>query len=431
MNKDWPGRPKFAEAYLSAYFASRQWVQAVRRWVANEPFWARVRQFRPTGKTLRELRHDIRTGATGMSFYAGHWQGQGGALGSGEAGPGGSLPELIAATKSFFESGPNGGRPSAFRRLFERVMVESRRDPGGPTPLPEVRSSRPMQQATEFVRLQIRNIDSIDKLEPPGNGADFFSQAGIAGQQFLSGSLNGFDDFDLERKPHFPFTFFKAVGKGTTFPESIHDLRVELKTSGRRFAGTNDDVFLRINDQKRFQLDKPLYDDFERGDRDTYVLPIDTLVAPLTRGEIRFVQIEKSKDGVAGGWRLEAVKLIANGRVIYENRAINRTLENNNRTLRAPGFAPSSPSGAGLPVWFSLTDDDIALTFGDDRADIHPHFNRRNVGLMFRQPLGPISSSRPSRGGVAHGGRARSSNEVRVRSRVSLVRVTPPPPQTP
>lgn len=28
--KDWPGRPLYTEAHLASYFATRQWVQALR-----------------------------------------------------------------------------------------------------------------------------------------------------------------------------------------------------------------------------------------------------------------------------------------------------------------------------------------------------------------------------------------------------------------
>ena len=42
MNKDWPGRPLWLESAVTAYFASRQWVEAVRSWVADDAFWQRV-----------------------------------------------------------------------------------------------------------------------------------------------------------------------------------------------------------------------------------------------------------------------------------------------------------------------------------------------------------------------------------------------------
>ena len=51
VNKDWPGRPFFAEADESAYFATRQWVRGLRRWLNDDALWARAQQFaqRPKG----------------------------------------------------------------------------------------------------------------------------------------------------------------------------------------------------------------------------------------------------------------------------------------------------------------------------------------------------------------------------------------------
>ena len=89
----------------------------------------------------------------------------------------------------------------------------------------------------------------------------------------------------------------------------------------------------------RFPLDKRLYDDFERGDRDTYSVPIDGAVLDgLTVGDISRVQIEKSRDGAAGGWRLRGVKLVVNGRTLYARDGIERWLEDDHRTWRAPDF---------------------------------------------------------------------------------------------
>ena len=42
LNKDWNGRPKYQEAYVTAYFATRQWIRAVRTWLGNEPLWKRA-----------------------------------------------------------------------------------------------------------------------------------------------------------------------------------------------------------------------------------------------------------------------------------------------------------------------------------------------------------------------------------------------------
>ena len=50
LNKDWPGRPKYTESYVTAYFASRQWIRAVRTWLGNEPLWQRAMTLPPDGR---------------------------------------------------------------------------------------------------------------------------------------------------------------------------------------------------------------------------------------------------------------------------------------------------------------------------------------------------------------------------------------------
>ena len=132
-----------------------------------------------------------------------------------------------------------------------------------------------------------------------------------------------------------------------------------------RFAGTDDDVHLRLGRRLRFPLDKRLYDDFERGDRDTYSVPIDEAVADGMRvGDITRVQIEKSRDGIAGGWRLAGVRLRVNGRVIYSNRSVDRWLEKGRRTWTALDFVPARPAATRIPVSLRLGEDD--LLYGDD-----------------------------------------------------------------
>ena len=43
LNKDWAGRPKYRQAYLAAYFATRQWIRAARGWLANDAAVERAR----------------------------------------------------------------------------------------------------------------------------------------------------------------------------------------------------------------------------------------------------------------------------------------------------------------------------------------------------------------------------------------------------
>ncbi len=151
----------------------------------------------------------------------------------------------------------------------------------------------------------------------------------------------------------------------------------------------------------RFQLDKRLYDDFERDDRDTYSVPIDDAVRSGMRvGDITRVQIEKSPDGLAGGWRLGGVRLRVNGRTIYDNQSINRWLENDRRTFTALELrAPRAPRGPKIPVWIRLAEDDF-LYGGDDYGDINP-FDRRetvSVGYAPGPPLAALDLGRRQAG---------------------------------
>ena len=183
----------------------------------------------------------------------------------------------------------------------------------------------------------------------------------------------------------------------------------------------------------RFPLDKRLYDDFERGDRDTYSVPIDGAVADGMRvGDITRVQIEKSRDGVAGGWRLAGVRLRVNGRVIYSNRGVARWLEKGRRTWTALDFVPRAPRGTRIPVSLRLGEDD--LLYGDDDAgDVNPYDRRRTVSIGY-SPGPPLE--RETTGGGLLGGRLDDGGEASVRYRLETItpepiRIAPPPPPTP
>jgi len=421
MNKDWSGRPLYTEAYGAAYFATRQWAQAVRSWVADEAFWQRVISY--SNRSGRALDHEL-TGAFGMSFYSGHWDGQGEPSGGDNPGPGGSLLSLRSAVKDYFE----GHSKTVFRRTWEN-LIRQMADPNPPAPLGPVPSSQPMQRDHVFVRLQITEMSEIDNMDLlPTDDADFYARVEIAGHQFTSALIHGYDTFRFS-KPNHPFTFLKAVRRGTVFPEPLANLRIEVATSNDWWSGTDDDVYLRINDSLRFKLNKPLYNDFEGGDRDTYSIPLDTL--RLATSDIRYLQIEKSPDGPAGGWKLQGIKVWANDQLIYENNSINRWLEDNSRTWRATNFRPTARSGQELPVRLSLYDADSYLYFNDDHADLHPDHGRRDVVLIYNPLTGAYRGDYTgaltgvATGGDRYGGRWDDGNRARVRFRVETLAPIP------
>jgi hypothetical protein len=379
--KDWPGRLFYDRAHLASYFASRQWVRAIRTWVGDDAFWARAQRY---AQQLAQLRHDVK-GSFRVSLYAGRWQGQGGPctpLCGETSGQGGSLVSLRSSVNSFFDR-----RPTLFRRTFEKV-VPLIANPRPPLDLElgrmRVVSSRDLQAATAFVRLRVVHLTGNDLGDPGPDDADMYARATIAGQRYDSAVIHSRDQFAFEQ-PYEPFTWLKAVPRGGTYSRPVSSITIEVRTSNSRGAGTDDDVSLRLGPNLRFPLDKRLYDDFERGDRDTYSVPIDAATRRgLTVGDIRFLEIAKSRDGIGGGWKLGGLKLEVNGSPVYSDGRIERTLEDNRRTFRARNFTPPRRTGPLLPVWLDLREDDDIFG-GDDQGDVNP-FDARNAAATGYAP---------------------------------------------
>jgi hypothetical protein len=430
MNKDWPGRPLWRESAISAYFASRQWIQAVRSWVGDDAFWRRVQRYRAD---QGDLKHDL-TGSFNISLYGGHWQGEGEPLG-GEHGAGGSLLDLRSAIKNYFEGsfhfGTLEGR-TEYRGRFER-LIRRIADPNAPGEVAPVPSSQPLQRDTRIVVLRIRKYKSHGLGDPGPDDADMYARVRIDGQAMASSNIEGHDSFGFGN-PYEAWTWIKAVPAVPNEREPVESMEVEVKTANVSSAGTDDDVYLRVGPNLRFPLDKRLYDDFERGDRDTYSVPIDDATDHGLRvGDIRQVRIEKSRDGIAGGWKLGGVKLRVNGRVVYDNQSINRWLEDNHRTWTATNFTPRDPRGSRIPVRLKLGEDD-ALYGGDDHGDINPFGHRRDVLVSY--PLG-TPAGRRTRGGNTFGGRLGDGDEAEITYQIETITpelikaVEPPPPPPP
>lgn len=377
INKDWPGRPLHTEARIAAYFATRQWIRSIQTWVSDPVFWRRAQAYatRPA-----DIAYD-RNGAYAVSAYSGHWQGGGGPCKPGcgiESGDAGNLLSLRAATKAYFE---NRG-PTPIRRTFERVLPALAADPATPIEQVPVAPVTPLQRTTQFVRAQILRQGGIDLGDPGPVEADLFTEAVVAGQPFLSTVIHGHDTFAFPR-PHHPTTWFKALPVGLTFGAPVTSIEVEVHTGDVRFAGTNDDVTLRLGPGLSFPLDKRVYDDFERDDRDTYSVPIDAATrAGLDVTDIRYVEIAKSADGPGGGWRLGGIRLSVNGREVLRRDGIDRWLEERSRVYRVPGFTPARTRGTAVPVWLRLGEDDRVLG-DDDRGDINEADRRDAVALAY------------------------------------------------
>lgn len=429
--KDWPGRPFYAEAHMASYFATRQWVRAVRAHVGDDAFWARAMNLArpPAG-----LGHD-QVGALNISSATGHWQGQGEAchpsfdtLSCGDrSGPGGRLTDAFNAVNDYFSAGQTRSF-QMFQRWVPFVNECSHKKnwlkrPGvdcvnGVVAGFAVPSSQAMQQGMRFIRLEITSMAEIDNLEP-GGWADMFVRAGIGRQRFISGVIYGFDAFHF-KPPHAPFTFLKAVRDGSRFDEPVTSIIARIRTGDVSLGGTNDSVYLRINDGKRFQLDKRLYDDFERGDHDTYSVPLDDAVRDGLRvGDIRYLQIEKARDGLAGGWRLTDAQVWVNDRLVAADAHIDRWIENNRLSYRLQSFQPVAPIGTALPVVMELWDLDGIGRGNNDHADINGLDMRRNEIVTYVP--GPAPKNGIAKGGSRHGGRMGDGNRAQLTWRLSTL----------
>lgn len=73
---------------------------------------------------------------------------------------------------------------------------------------------------------------------------------------------------------------------------------VTITTPNRDYAGTDADVFIEIAGHSNL-MDKPKYNDFERGDTDTYYFPI-----AMTLGDLRTmrIRVHHNNKGRNSGW---------------------------------------------------------------------------------------------------------------------------------
>jgi hypothetical protein len=345
-------------------------------------------------------------------------------------GLGGDLIGARSAVNDYFEDRDR----TRFRGTFQGlVLLMAQPTPNGD--LLPIQSSQSIQAATRFVQLRVTSMKGVGLRSlgdpTPPDQADMYSTATIAGQTFQSGEINGRDSFSFGL-PYAPFTFIKAIPVGAAFGEPVTTMTVEIRTSSKLFAGTDDDVFLRITPTLRFPLDKSLYDDFERGDRDTYSVPIDPAVlAGLKVGDISRVQIDKSPDGVSGGWRLRGVKLVVNGRTLYSRDGIERWLEDDHRTWRAPDFRASAPVGNALPITIDLYDEDSNVYGGDDHGDLNRYDRRKRLALTY-VPDAVVPQQRAT-GGSLLSGRVGDGDTASITYIVDTLPATaaPPPPPPP
>jgi hypothetical protein len=426
LNKDWPGRKLFEKAFLSGYFASRQWIEAMRGWLGDDALWARAQSLRAPARLSSDLAASL-----DISKYSGHWQGNGQPCASGIIwcgdlyGWAGSVLGLRSAIKHYHED----VRKSPARSMFEQLAPSFANDPDAPA-LDELPSSRPIQAQTRFVKLEVLRMNGFAfGLGDPGpDDADIYANAKIRGQRFASPVIHDHDSFSFP-KPYGPFTWIRSVPTDWRASPPVSTLTVRVETGNKRGAGTDDDVYLRVNSGQRFGLDKGLYDDFERDDDDTYAVALDGATYDgLTVNDIDRIQIEKSRDGLAGGWYLKGITVRLNGVVIASNRSINRWLEDNHRSATL-SLTRDHRTRDIVPAWLRLREDDY-LYGGDDDGDINVYDRNqaRAVGYVPGPPAEFVDTGDDKLSGRLSLG---NGDKARARWRLSTITVDPPPPLPP
>ena len=415
LNKDWPGRPKYQESYATSYFASRQWIRAIRGWVGNEALWRRAMTLPGTA----ELRHDV-AGAEAISQFSGHWQGAGEPcvpFSCGErTGNAGSISSLRLALGDYHDRGP-----TRYRRAFNEIIGTWGRYPTQGEVMPDLPSTRAEQAATRFAKLEVRDYRGISLGDTPGS-ADIYANARIRGQSFTSTIINGEDSFSFPGS-YAPFTWIRSVPAGYRASTPVTSMTVRIETGDRSSAGTNDDIYLRVGGH-RYSLDKGLYDDFERGDNDTYSVPIGAATRDgLKLSDIDRVSIEKSKDGFGGGWFLKGVTLVVNGRVVASDRSINRWLEDSKREWKATNVSRDNRTADVIPVWLQLREDDFGP---QDTGDVNEYDRHTSQPVAYRMGS---SEQRRITGDDRYKGRRSLDNGDRARLtyRLTTFAVRPPP----
>lgn len=455
VNMDWPGRPGYPAAYMSAYFATRQWLRAIRLYLADEVLWQQMTAYADRSGVDWDLNASV-----WIPEYTGHWQGQGELSFNGPLG--GDAIGARNETLLYHGYGPNGeGFPvkTTLRADFESLVPQfaDATPASAPGDLLPITGTRSIQAATAFVKLSVTAMGGAgpspigDPL--PLDEADLYVRSTIAGQGFQSGVINGRDSFEFPL-PYAAPAFFKSVERGSLRPETVQSMTVEVRTADESWAGTDDTVKLCISSSHCFPLDKSLYNDFERGDRDTYSVPVDEAVLGcgatgcssggtnsrgriykgLTTNDLSEVRIIKSPDGVGGAWKLGGIKLMVNGRTVYQNNNVNKWLKGGSRTWKASNFAPgASLMSTDVPITLDLWDSDSNLYGDDDHGDLNRYDARKREVLTFSPSTNTSSVTGAVYGGRRLGGRMGDGDTGYARYIVNawipiVPSIKPPPP---
>lgn len=413
MQKDSAGRPHYRDAYITAWFATRQWLRAMKVWMNDDVMWNRARSYVTTNPAA--LNHDA-NGAFLLSWLAGNWNGN-----TGKRAP---KVEIAAGGIHYFES---RGR-TAFRQKFEDTIVHL----AHPTPAVSetpVASSGGFGAGVEFVEMVVEHISQIDDIDGGDipllgeNDADWYTKGDLAGQGFISSLINGTNTYNIQ-KFYGSLRFYKSVPKGSrTFVQPLYSLKVRLRTGTGDGAGSDMDLYLKLGNGRRLEFPYGDFDDFERGRNDLYTFPVP---AGLTMKDLGTLSLVKGGGGGGHAWQMGGIQVVANNRVIYQNDAINRWFDKRDETFPLPGYRVPEWGTRDVPILYELWDDDIALTFSDDQADICPAKGSKVLRLLYNTETMRFTGDAAGFGTTTVRG-AGDKDRAQITFRITTLRPVPPP----
>jgi hypothetical protein len=216
LNKDWSGRPHHDDAYVCAWFATRQWVRLFRRWVNDEKVWNQMQEYGAFAKVPYDPGRDWDYSRK-ISFYGGHWNGNGGPdpddkLSAFRARTAATSPDLLAgAVLGYFGGRCMTDKRSALRAKAEELLLTWGRMPYAGPRDPTLPSSTP--ELVRFVHLQMHRIEKTKADDGfLGRGMDWYGRAWISGQSFWTCLIDQHDNFDFHKPPYGPWNLIKSVG---------------------------------------------------------------------------------------------------------------------------------------------------------------------------------------------------------------------------
>jgi hypothetical protein len=406
LNKDSSARPYYTDAYITAYIATRQWVDAVRTWVGNDAVWRAVRRYSGIGKST--LNRELDLGVFKSSWFAGGWDG---ARGVGE--------DKLELLGTFVKYGAHVR--NATKLHFKWIAaIKKMTDTNPPAVNITIPNSRKYQVGLEFVKFQInyyKALSSFGWKDDP----DIYAKVELGGLKQTSFRIRSKKSFRFSY-PYRPFTFMKATYKGRKISEPVLFLQLWLKTGTQQGAGTDDSMYLRVNRNTRIKI--PGYedfDDFERGDKRMYRLPVPE---GLKVSDIRYLRIEKPKNGKKGEYQLGGMGLVVNSRWLYRNKNINRWLNKRTRSWQARDYTYKRNLTEEVPIKVNLWDYDTRIRGSHDHADINPEKGTKSIAFIYDKVSGKYRGDIKGQGRINVSGSG-DSNRLLFRGRLNTIRVNP------